>query len=95
MKDAELRRIVLERFYDARHKVDRLSFFALTTHVSTIPPKILLSICGQLAELGLIEWTPLSGQDGIVEAVGRITAKGTNVIEGAEGVYRLNLTPSI
>jgi hypothetical protein len=47
MKDTELRGIVLERFYDARNKIDALSFEALSTQV-TIQPAQLANICEQL-----------------------------------------------
>jgi hypothetical protein len=83
MNDSELRGIVLDKFYDARHKVDRLTFGALAAHV-TINYKVLENICGQLAQLGLIDWMTLNGQGGVLEAVGSITAKGVNVIERTE-----------
>ena len=55
MKDAQIRGIVLERFYDARHKVDWVDFAALRTHV-TVNETQLANICRQLGEHGLIEW---------------------------------------
>jgi hypothetical protein len=80
MKDSEARGIVLERFYDARHKIGLLGLDALSTHV-TIPPQVLANICAQLGEYGLIDWRPLKAI-GHVGGMGRITARGVDVIEG-------------
>lgn len=80
MKDSDARGIVLERFYDARHKVGQLGLDALSTHV-TIPPQVLANICEQLGEYDLIHWHPLKAV-GHVGGMGRITAKGVDVIEG-------------
>jgi hypothetical protein len=58
MKDSDARGIVLERFYDARHKVDYLSLHALSTHVPTISIQTLGNICEQLGQYDLIDWQP-------------------------------------
>jgi hypothetical protein len=81
MKDSELRGVVLDRFYDARHKVIWLSFSALTTHLTT-DQLVLGNICDQLSEHGLIEWRALTSSGQRVEGMGRITARGIDVVEG-------------
>lgn len=81
MKDSEARGIVLELFYDARHKVDWLNLHVLKTHV-TIPFQVLGNICEQLGQHGLIDWEPLRAMSGIVDGMGRITATGVDVMEG-------------
>jgi hypothetical protein len=70
MKDTDARGIVLERFYDARHKVDYLSLHALSTHVPTIPIQTLGNICEQLGQYDLIDWQPLRAMSGIVDGWG-------------------------
>lgn len=77
MKDADLRGLVLQRFYDMRHQPDHL-------HLSDIQdiephnPNIVSNICKQLAEHSLIKWHSLLGGDGF----GNISAHGVDVIEG-------------
>jgi hypothetical protein len=80
MKDAEARGVVLERFYDARHKVDWLGLKALSTHVM-IEYTVLANICRQLAQHHLIEWKPLLGLGEVIDGMGRITAHGIDVVE--------------
>lgn len=81
LKDTEVRGLVLQKFYDLRHTSDRLE---LEDIVSVAPDDStrILNICEQLGQHGLIEWKPLRGAIGIVEGLGRITARGVDVIEG-------------
>ena len=81
MKDGEARGIILERFYDARHKIDWLSLEALRTHV-VMDHTQLPNVCEQLSQHGLIDFKPVRGPGGIVAGMGRITASGVDVIEG-------------
>jgi hypothetical protein len=81
MKDSERRGIILERFYDARHKVDWLEFEALRTHV-TMDWTEISNICKQLGQHGLIEWQSFDTLTGNIPMRGRITASGIDVIEG-------------
>jgi len=80
MKDSEVRGIVLERFYDARHKVEWLSLDALSTHV-TVQWTQLANICEQLGQHGLITWKALKELHGTATGMGRITAHGVDVVE--------------
>jgi hypothetical protein len=81
MKDGELRGIVLERFYAARHQVEWFSFSALMTHV-TIERTVLGNICAQLGEHGLIDWRARTSSGTATEGMGKITARGIDVVEG-------------
>lgn len=81
MRDTDRRGIVLERFYDVRHKVDWLEFDALRTHV-TMDQVELANICKQLDQHGLIEWESIDTMTGNIPMRGRITAGGIDVIEG-------------
>jgi hypothetical protein len=81
MRDTERRGIVLERFYDVRHKVDWFDFNALRTHVMMDQTE-LANICKQLGQHGLIEWESVDTLTGNIPMRGRITASGIDVIEG-------------
>jgi hypothetical protein len=81
MRDTERRGIVLERFYDARHRVDWLEFDALRTHL-TMDQTELANICNQLGQHGLIDWESVDTLTGNIPLRGRITASGIDVIEG-------------
>src|ERR1700722_18794025 len=80
MTDGEARGLVLERFYDARHKIDWLSLDALRTHLTMDFPQ-LANVCEQLGQHRLINFKPMRDQSGIVAGVGRITASGVDVVE--------------
>jgi hypothetical protein len=79
MDDSELRGLVLNAIYQRRGDGRLIDFDALK--LSSVPPKDVERILSQLEEDGLIERTfrPLSGFGN-----GRITARGTGVIEGKE-----------
>src|SRR5271156_1257746 len=83
MKDAELRGIVLQKFYDARHKVDWLQFDALMSHITSSTNKTeVTNICEQLNQHGLIDWRPRTSKGTAGTVIGKITAAGVDVIEG-------------
>jgi hypothetical protein len=81
MRDGDLRGMVLERYYDARHKITFLGLTALSTQVA-VPPEVLANISEQLDQSGMIEWKPSQSLEGIMDGMGRITAAGVDVIEG-------------
>ena len=83
MKDTELRGLVLQVFYDARHKIPWLEFNALMSHMMGPADTTQVSnVCDQLAQHRLIDWRAL-GADGVrAAALGKITAMGVDVIEG-------------
>jgi hypothetical protein len=84
VKDTELRGILLRKYYDLRR--ERLVSVDAKTLGVDLPDNDVLSISEQLEQHGLIEWKPLrnfglSG-GGIAAAMGKITAKGIDVVEG-------------
>jgi|SRR5665213_11482 len=82
MTDGELRGIVLEKFYELRHQQDIVSLRDITS----IDPNQwtqIANICDQLAQHNLITWKPIKSMVGIFDGMGRITADGVDVMEGA------------
>jgi len=81
MKDADLRGLVLQAFYDQRHQTTNLG---LNQIIGAVPSEriLLANICRQLAEHSLIKWHPIGGAGQFVDGVGNITAKGVDVVEG-------------
>ncbi|GAB4161487.1 MAG: hypothetical protein Fur0021_34660 [Candidatus Promineifilaceae bacterium] len=77
--DQDLRLAVLKGYY-ARRKDDFISASSQNLG-SALTKSEILRISEQLYELGLIEFKPLRGDDKVVSAVGRITAKGVDFIE--------------
>lgn len=77
--DQELRVAVLKGYY-ARRKDDFISASSQNLG-SSLTKSEIFRISEQLHELGLIEFKRLRGDDKIVSAVGRITAKGVDFIE--------------
>lgn len=77
--DQDLRLAVLKGYY-ARRKDDFISANSQNLG-SNLTKSEILRISEQLRELGLIEFKPLRGDDKVVSAVGRITAKGVDFIE--------------
>ncbi len=76
MRDADLRGIVLQKFYDERHR----SGFVRAPFDTQSDPVIITNICRQLSEHGLIEWKPAMANP--PQGMGRITAHGVDVVEG-------------
>jgi hypothetical protein len=83
VKDSDVRGLVLETFYNARHKIEWIGFNALMSHIAlSVDTTVIANVCDQLRQHALIEWRPL-GNDGVRrEAFGKITARGIDVIEG-------------
>ena len=78
-KDSDRRTRVLRALYDSRHLKDWCPMPAADQAMSTEEKTILVNICRQLAEAGLIEWKGLpGGQFGMA----RIKSRGVDVIEG-------------
>jgi hypothetical protein len=78
-KDSDWRARVLRALYDTRHQIDWRPMPTADETLSSEETKILLNICRQLAEGGLIEWKSVAGgQFGMA----RITSQGIDVIEG-------------
>jgi hypothetical protein len=80
MRDEELRGVILQRFYDRRH---RGSIVQLTDLAPVLPsePRRVANLCEELAQTGLIEWKT-SKSVGAVGGIGKITSAGIGVIEG-------------
>jgi RIP homotypic interaction motif len=80
MKDAELRAIVLQKFYEERRKVVKI--WGDSDLPSGIAAVDFYDICGQLAQHGLISWDPIRDTFTINGGAGKITARGVDVVEG-------------
>ena len=88
MKDTELQKIVLQAYYNLRHR-GLFQWINEDVPEDKWPPvesfSQLARICSQLAEDGLIEWRPLIGSNAQpVGGSGQIKARGVRVIEGVE-----------
>jgi hypothetical protein len=83
MRDNDLRGIVLQHFYEVRHRDDDMTSLEEIVAAS-LPGEVqrVGNICDQLSQYGLIEWTPLKAMMGTIAGMGRITAAGVDVIEG-------------
>jgi hypothetical protein len=80
MIDAEIRAIVLQKFYDRRQEGRMIN--ANQLGITTTPYDEVLRICDQLAEKHLIKFTSTKAAGGIVvHGAGRITACGVDVVE--------------
>jgi maltodextrin utilization protein YvdJ len=77
MTDAELRGVMLKRFYDVRRE-------GLTQipNDEIFDQNTAFDICRQLAEHGLINWKPLQALSGFRTAMAQITAQGVDIVEG-------------
>jgi hypothetical protein len=80
MKDAELRAIVLQKFYGERRRV--IKIWGANDVPSNMDAVDFYDICGQLAEHGLISWDPIRSGFQIAGGNGKITARGIDIIEG-------------
>jgi hypothetical protein len=76
MNDAELRGLILKKFYDVR----RAGYTQMPTD-EIFDQATSFDICRQLAEHGLLNWKPLQSLDGFRGGMGQITADGVDVIE--------------
>ncbi|MGA8572592.1 MAG: hypothetical protein ACLP7A_03835 [Desulfobaccales bacterium] len=80
MKDNELRGVILEKFYEKRR--DRFFAPIPKDFDPPIASEDLYRISDQLGQHSLIKFDPINGMEGII-AVGRITAYGVDIVEGA------------
>ncbi|MGP0059953.1 MAG: hypothetical protein ACLPID_11775 [Beijerinckiaceae bacterium] len=78
IKDSDRRAIVLQKFYDERHSKG-WGGLPVAPAASKEEQIITANICQQLSQNGLIEWKGLGGEP---VGMGRITARGIDVIEG-------------
>ncbi len=82
MTDAELRGLVLKRFYDLRHQQNYIQLNAIVS-IDIEEPLRVANICKQLDQHGLIEWRAVESWDrSNLCGIGEITAHGVDVIEG-------------
>jgi hypothetical protein len=88
MKDSELRGFVLQAFYRKR----RLGWLGIGINTGEdlefddrVPQEDVVRIAAQLADAGLLEWSPLKNNRGnLIAGAGQINAFGVDVIEGTE-----------
>lgn len=83
MTDAEIRGTLLKVFYDLRHNAGG---WVPTSdmNVSGVERQVIGAVCEQLRDGGLIQWKPLIGaHEGFVIGMGKITAIGVDVVDGA------------
>src|ERR1700722_20033630 len=86
MKDKEIRGLLLARFHDRRHSnggfvpVDEM----IVAGTEPVSRDVIRGVCRNLAEAGLIEWSPTIGQEHTIGHA-RITARGTDAVERGSG----------
>lgn len=80
MRDDELGGAVLQRFYDYRHR-GVMQLPDIVVAAPSAEPLLVASVSERLAQAGLIEWKT-SKSMAAVGGVGRITARGVDVVEG-------------
>jgi hypothetical protein len=82
MKDGEMRGLILEKFYDRRNTGNLVELTELIAVAPDCPVQVT-NVCDQLHEYGLISWRPIKSVGSVVGGgLGRITAKGVDVIDG-------------
>ena len=81
MKDTELRGVILGKYYERR----RGSIFTPKPEdfIPSIPIGDILAISDQLGEHGLLDWKAIKRIGNITTGIGKITAFGIDVAEGA------------
>lgn len=82
MKDTEVRGIVLQKFYEVRHDPAGVLQLPALAELSPANEMQVANVCDQLAQNGLIEWKALRSMGGSIGGIGKITARGVDVIEG-------------
>ena len=80
MTDAELRGLLLEKYYQRRK--ERLIGLAPSDFDGELNEHDILNIAGQLADHGLIHWRANRGHGGVGGGMGTITAAGVDAVEG-------------
>jgi hypothetical protein len=79
MKDSEIRTHVLNWYY--QHRREGLACPEAHDFSPHIPESDILAICGQLADLGYLDWRPLDDGVQTQRGFGKITAHGVDVVE--------------
>ena len=81
MKDTELRGVILGKYYERR----RGAIFTPKPEdfIPLIPIEDILAISDQLGEHGLLDWKAIKRIGNITAGLGKITALGIDVVEGA------------
>jgi hypothetical protein len=82
MTDSELRGIILQKFYEERHHLTALQLSDVIAIDPNESAMRLANICEQLDEHRLLEWQSMKSQVDVQGGIGRITARGVDVIEG-------------
>lgn len=88
MKDHEIQRLLLEKYYEMRRQG-----FALPTpddFGGKLTQEDILYCSDQLGQLGLIDWKPLREGQRIIAGMGRINAHGIKVVEGKAQASKVN-----
>jgi hypothetical protein len=82
MTDAEMRGRLLAHFHALRHNNGG---WVPTSEIILAPEPVELrvvgGVCQQLADIGLIQWKPLQGSNGIAAGMAKITGQGVSVVE--------------
>lgn len=82
MDDARIRALLLNSLYSRRHNAGGwVPITEADLAPNPIPLAVIFSVCGQLADVGLIEWRPLKSMEGVVDATARITGRGVSAVE--------------
>ena len=82
MKDAEIRGILLQKYYE--HRRERYISFSSEDFNGQISDKDIAYISDQLSEHGLIAWQPTQNRGELVGGFGHISAFGVDVIENED-----------
>jgi hypothetical protein len=77
-----MRTIVLQKFYDLRNSGDVIQLGDIID-VAPNDEIQVANVCEQLGQHGLIEWNSIKSLAGVVGGIGKITARGVDVIEGS------------
>jgi hypothetical protein len=80
MKDSEIRAVALDCFYKERRHNAKI-WTSKDVPVG-IEPIDFFDVCGQLAQHGLIDWSPIVDMFKVKSGRGKITASGVDVVEG-------------
>lgn len=82
MTDAEIRATLLEHFHKLRH--NNGGWVPISETILAPEPaelRVIGGVCQQLADIGLIQWKPLPGPNGIEGGMAKITGKGVATVE--------------
>lgn len=89
MKDSEIRGKLLENFYSLRHSNG--GWVPVSDMGEPVKWDAIAGVCGQLADIGMIEWKPLKTLAGIVAANAKITGLGVAAVEAGHS-SRIDIT---